>query len=94
MHLLYNKTKSAIVIGHLVFPFPTLYSKKTLQENQKIHWIFNVMKIRMPFMCMHPVHSLRDGGLLVVVDIFALDSSISLVPSYHISKLIQQFADS
>jgi hypothetical protein len=33
----YNKTKSAIAIGHLVFPFPTLYSKKTLQENQKIH---------------------------------------------------------
>jgi hypothetical protein len=29
----------------------------------------------------HPVHSLQDGCLLVVANIFALDSSISYVPS-------------
>ena len=77
MHLVYNKINSAIAIEHLVFPFPPLTRKKNANKSENQLNILCNENTQAIHVYQHLVHSLQDGGLLVVADIFALDSSIS-----------------
>jgi hypothetical protein len=64
MHLLYNKTKSAIAIGHLALPLPPLFRKRKSENPLNISGKKNTQAIHA---YQHPIHSLQDGGLLAVV---------------------------
>jgi len=91
MHLLCNKTKSAIAIGHLALPDAPLYTNRKSENPLNISCY---KKTHQSDAYQIPIHWLHDGSLVAVaIDALELDSSPRCLPA-RILKLIQQIDDS